>query len=397
MKVLCAFSRYQYGRPDLGVGIEYAQLYRTLERMGHELVHFETRDRSKYRDFADLNVALLETVERERPDILFAVQVHYELWTETLDILRNRGDVATVNWTTDDSWKYPQFSRFLAAHYHAFTSTYASSLRRYHAEGHTNVLLTQWAASSESLKPPLPARECRYGVTFVGAAHGTRRKRVEELRARGVEVQCFGRGWEGGAIKAEDIPRVMRESAISLNFANSSGENQIKARTFEVPGAGGFLISEEAAGLEHWYTPGAEIVTYRTVGELAERIKYYLANPEERDRVAQAGYARTVAQHTYETRLREVLDFTLAQHARFKACSPGAAPRNLAHARSLHKVGTGLNAVRAASLSACKAIWGPHRGPRAARRIAFELSWRLAGARTFSAEGLPGRLFYTES
>ena len=112
---------------------------------------------------------------------------------------------------------------------------YASSLRRYHAEGHTNVLLTQWAASSESLKPPLPARECRYGVTFVGAAHGTRRKRVEELRAWGVEVQCFGHDWEGGAIKAEDIPRVMRESAISLNFANSSGENQIKARTFEVP------------------------------------------------------------------------------------------------------------------------------------------------------------------
>ena len=104
-----------------------------------------------------------------------------------------------------------------------------------------------------------------------------------------------------------------------------------------------------------------------------------------------------MAQHTYETRLREVLDFTLAQHARFKACSPGAAPRNLAHARSLHKVGAGLNAVRAASLSACKAIWGPHRGPRAARRIAFELSWRLAGGRTFSAEGLPGRLFYTES
>src|SRR6266550_6544965 len=112
MKVLCAFSRYQYGRPDLGVGIEYAQLYRTLERMGHELVHFETRDRSKYRDFADLNVALLETVERERPDILFAVQVHYELWTETLDILRIRGDVANENWTNDDSWKYPQFSRF---------------------------------------------------------------------------------------------------------------------------------------------------------------------------------------------------------------------------------------------------------------------------------------------
>jgi hypothetical protein len=33
----------------------------------------------------------------------------------------------------------------------------------------------------------------------------------------------------------------------------------------------------------------------------------------------------------------------------------------------------------------------------AARRFVFELSWRFAGARTYSASGWAGRMFYRES
>ena len=42
-------------------------------------------------------------------------------------------------------------------------------------------------------------------------------------------------------------------------------------------------------------------------------------------------------------------------------------------------------------------LWGKVRGPRAARRLMFELSWRLMGRKTYSASGWPGRLFYQES
>ena len=43
------------------------------------------------------------------------------------------------------------------------------------------------------------------------------------------------------------------------------------------------------------------------------------------------------------------------------------------------------------------AAWGRRRGRRAARRVLFELSWRLAGERTYTSRGCPGRLFYAES
>ena len=38
-------------------------------------------------------------------------------------------------------------------------------------------------------------------------------------------------------------------------------------------------------------------------------------------------------------------------------------------------------------------LYGPKRGPRAARRLVYELSWRLVGRHTFTAEGWPGRMF----
>ena len=45
----------------------------------------------------------------------------------------------------------------------------------------------------------------------------------------------------------------------------------------------------------------------------------------------------------------------------------------------------------------CSLFWGRERGARAARRMLFELSWRLAGDHTYCAAGWPGRLFYHES
>lgn len=395
MKILCLFSKYQYGRPELGVGIEYAALIPALERLGHQVIHFETWHKAEHHDFLDLNLKLLDLVEREKPEVIFAVQVHYEVWTEVLDLLRARGDTVVINWTTDDSWKYIQFSRFIAPHYHAISTTYPDKVEQYHRDGHFNVFLTQWAASAETLRPPLPSAECQYAVSFVGAAHGDRQARVAQLAQQGIHVDCFGHGWPNGPVNAEDIPDIMRRSVISLNFSNSMGANQIKARTFEVPGAGGFLLTEVSPGLERYYIPGREMDVFTTVDDLAQKIRHYLSHPQERDVVANAGYERTAAEHTYDARLRELLAFSFKQFQ--KSSHPEKVVKNVEMLRKMHHRGPLLGVVRTLSLLGAKRIWGSEKGPRAARRLAFELSWRLARDRTFSAAGLPGRLFYEES
>lgn len=395
MKILCLFSEFQYGRPEQGTGIEYAALMPALTRLGHQVIHFETWHKAQHRDFLELNRRLLEVVDRERPEMIFAVQVHYEIWTEVLSTLKARGDVILVNWATDDSWKYRQFSRFIAPYYHAIATTYPDKVEEYHRDGHVNVALTQWAASAETLRPPLPANECQYRVSFVGAAHGDRAARVEALATRGIAVDCFGFGWPNGPVKAERIADIMRSSVISLNFSNSQGANQIKARTFEVPGAGGFLLTETADGLERYYRVPDEVETFNDLDELASKISHYLGHLEERDRIAQAGYRRTADEHTYDSRMRDLIRFAVEQFQQ-QSGAP-ARPYSAAELARLHRRGPLLRGLRTVLLALARLIWGPVKGPRAARRISFELSWRLAGARTYSARGLPGRLFYEES
>jgi len=397
VKILCVLGEHQYGDPSRGVATEYAAFLPALRRLGFEVIHFESWDRSCFRDFADLNRSLLDTVERERPNVLLSVQLHYEIWLETLEIIKARGDVATVCWTTDDSWKYDEFSRIVGRAYHAMTTTYEHVLPAYHRDGINNVLLTQWAANAETLQEPLPASACRFKVSFVGAAHGDRRKRVSALRSAGIEVSCFGHGWPAGSVGAERIAEIMRESVISLNFSNSKGLNQIKARTFEVPGAGGFLLSEEALRLTEFYTPGKEIETFSNMDELVDKIKYFLSHPEDRNRIAYAGFERTKLEHTYDARMKEVVNFSVRALGDSKALNEKVVPPSFADACARHRFGFFLKAIRLALVLPCSMIWGKARGRRAARRILFEISWRLFPRITYSAAGWPGRLFYKES
>jgi spore maturation protein CgeB len=389
MKILAVFGEFQYGDRARGEGVEYALFIPALRRLGHEVRHFESWDRTRYHDFADLNQRLLDVVDEYRPDIMLTVHMEYELWSETLDAIRARGDVATVSWAADDSWKFREVSRFVGPHYHAMATTYDYRLADYRAAGIGQVMLTQWAASSEFLASPMPASGCAWPVSFVGAAHGDRRARIQRLRDAGIEVACFGHGWEHGPVDTAEMFRIMRQSVISLNFANSRGAPQIKARCFEVPGAGGFLLTEQVPGLERFYVPGAEIATFGSDEELASAISHFLVNPGERDRIARSGHRRTVAEHTYERRLAALLDFTLS--AARNAKPPAMPDMQLAMRR--HRAGAALRLLRIPLVTAASLFYGRRRGLRAARRLVFELSWRLAGPATFGAAGWPGRMF----
>ncbi len=406
MKILCVLGKHNYGDPARGEGYEFTNFLPALEALGHEVSLFDSWNRAVYRDFADLNQALLHRVAHDQPELVFCVLLGYELWTETLDILRASGSTVVMNWGTDDSWKYEQFSRFIAPHLDCYATTDPKAFEQARRNGLDNFVLTQWAASRERLVEPLPATQCRYPVTFVGSAYGNRRKWVATLRAKGIEVQCFGHGWRTGPVAATDLPRIYRESVVTLNFADSGlhlnglipyRSRQIKARVFEVPGAGGFLLTEQAPGLDQFYRIGEEMAVYDGIADLGEKIAYFLNHGEERDKMAMAGHTRTRNEHTYEARFERVLAI-VHQLKKVPRSGPSALDAGTFGALiKAHETGFMLRLVRIALLVPCVAAWGWKRGPRAARRILYEFSWRMCGKHTYTASGLVGRIFYQES
>jgi spore maturation protein CgeB len=81
---------------------------------------------------------------------------------------------------------------------------------------------------------------------------------------------------------------------------------QIKGRNFEVPGCGGFMLTGLAEDLEAYYLPGRELVTFARLSEMIERIRYFLEHESERAAIAEAGYQRTLREHTYARRFADV-------------------------------------------------------------------------------------------
>jgi spore maturation protein CgeB len=406
MKILCVLSRYAYGKPERGDNYDYVHFVPPFERMGHDVSFFDSGDRSRYSDFADLNRALLERVANWRPDVIFCVLMHYEIWFETLDLIRVQSPALLVNWGTDDSWKFEQASRFFAQHVDLHVTTDRVAAEAATSCGLDNVLLSQWAASAATFAGPCSSQACRYDVSFVGSMYGYRAEWIAALRASGIAVACFGHGTDNGVVGAAEIPEIYRTSRVSLNFSgagqNPSGvrrldQRQVKARTFEVPGAGGFLLTEAAPGLERYFAVDREIATFETPDELVAKTRYFLGHPGERDAIACAGHARTIAEHTYEHRFLEILERLQPLQAK-RGVQPWAlSVEALAASVERHRSKDLVGWLRRVLIASFSLAFGKERGPRAARRFAYELSWRLCGATTYGARGLPGRLFYAES
>ncbi len=402
MKVLCVLSRYAYGKPERGENYDYIHFVPVFERMGHEVAFFDSGDRSLHSDFSALNNALVEKVTSWRPDLIFCVLMHYEIWFETLDLIRSHSPAVIVNWGTDDSWKFEQASRFFCRHVDLHVTTDKVSADAALSKGLSNVFLSQWAASSATFAEPLASHSCRYDVSFVGSMYGYRAEWIAALRRSGVSISCFGHGTEHGVVGATEIAEIYRTSRISLNFSGAGqysrggSTRQIKARTFEVPGAGGFLLTEFAPALDRYFEAGVEIETFMSPDQLVKKVRHYLDHPAKRDAIAQAGHRRTVEDHSYERRISEIMQtvqplMSERKDRPWRLSSDALA----AHVTRYRRGREGW--LRAFLVGLFSIVFGTQRGPRAARRLVFEISWRLCGATTYSARGLPGRLFYTES
>jgi spore maturation protein CgeB len=406
MKILCVFGKYNYGKEERGISYEYANFLPALKKLDHEIVFFESWNKLSYKNFSELNKDFLSTIEQEKPDIVFCVTMGCEIWVDSLELVRTGSYALLIHWATDDSWKYEQATRLIAPFYDVCTTTYTSAVNKSIKDGFNHFILTQWAANSATMLPPLPSSDCKYQVSFVGTAYGNRVKWIKKLQNKGIDVSCFGYGWPNGPVTANDIPRIIRESKISLNFGDSGiviknfspvRSRQIKARIFEVPGAGGFLLTENADELEKFYDLDSEIVIFNNLEDLSSKIEYFLTHNKERDNIALAGYDRTQKHHTYEHRFESIIKYSLKKNNSRKSSEQSINFQEFAILEKQHQINTSLKLFKFLINTPCILFFGEVRGPRAARRIVYELSWRIFGVKIYSSSGWPGRLYYNAS
>ncbi len=116
-------------------------------------------------------------------------------------------------------------------------------------------------------------------------------------------------------------------SASRLVF-NRSIRNDINMRVFEALACGSLLVTNDLAdnGQEELVCDGVHLATYRGPDDLLERLRFYLAHPDLRERIAAAGRTHALQAHTYRHRMRALLQHVAnAQRKKTLASSVAAA------------------------------------------------------------------------
>ena len=104
-----------------------------------------------------------------------------------------------------------------------------------------------------------------------------------------------------------DLPSIYGATTINFNATSLQMKAAVNQRVFDVPAAGGFLITDFKEQLAEVLEPGKESVCYHHPGEIPDLVRFYLAHPEARRRIVAQGRARVLGEHTYRHRLQEML------------------------------------------------------------------------------------------
>jgi spore maturation protein CgeB len=318
MKILYVASKFDYGHAERGWSFEHVNFYESLVRMGHDLVYFDFETLDKELGRAGLNQRLTEMAAKERPELMFTCLTGDQFEFATIKAITDAGVTTTFNWFCDDHFRFEKFSRRWAPAFHWVSTTAACALTWYRHIGYERVIKTQWAASPAFYRRlDLPFE---YDVSFIGRVYRQRPAIIQRLRDQGVKVLVRGTGWPEGRATPEEMVAIFNQSRINLNFSDPpkyvnwfkrllgrrQPPKQIKGRNFEIPGCGGFLLTDRAENLDDYYVPGKQIALFDGADDLVEQIRYYLSHEQERAAIAQAGFERTLRDHTYELRFNKL-------------------------------------------------------------------------------------------
>ena len=150
------------------------------------------------------------------------------------------------------------------------------------------------------------------------ASDATQRYRATALRqVRAQALHIFGDAhWTNleipGTIHGQldtqrEVPALYRHSLINLNLSSPQLISAVNLRVYDVPAAGGFLLTDWRDDLPLLFDIDREVVTFHGVEEANEKIAYYERHPSARSRIVAAAHARVLKEHLLTHRMDMLL------------------------------------------------------------------------------------------
>jgi len=236
-----------------------------------------------------------------------------EFYPETLHKIRKISPKSvTMHFFADDEWRYDDWSR----HYALFLDyilVAEEKLEGYKKDGIGNVIFLH--GSSTKIFKQMDV-EKKYDVTFIGMPISDRYDYVKFLHKKGIKIRVFGKGWDkhpdikeicGGYLDNDDYVKMLNESKINLSFSKGilpgSSGGQLKGRVLECGLCKAFALIEYT---DRNVAPFNEKkINFKTKKELLDKVKYFLKNEKERERLAEKVYNGSIKKFTWEAQFEK--------------------------------------------------------------------------------------------
>lgn len=313
---------------DLWQGANDYAFVRAFRRMGHsvqavsEQVYFPSWRsrplrlvRRALREWIvkDYNKALLREAQMLRPDLLFVFKGTL-VKAETLRAIRDMG-VICIQYYPDIGFRnHGPYLPEALREYDWIFSTKSFGLKDLADQlSVTNCSFLPHAFDPETHVPvtcsAFDAKRYACDVNFVGNHSPKKQKILEDLQKAmpSLSLKVWGpAAWTALPELYQNQPVFGLEyaKAITLSKINlallteqvrgASSGDLITARTFEIPGVGGFMLHERTDEAEEYFEVGKECALFTDHDDMVDKIRYYLAHDDERCAVAKAGRQRSL-------------------------------------------------------------------------------------------------------
>lgn len=306
MKVLCAWC------DSMAVGDTYERInvFPALEKLGHEVKVFPLVNSilSYNKPLKPLDVELLEAVDDYKPDLLIYQLYQRIISPETIKYINDNTKVTTLIICGDDE-KYYEETKQYAPHTDNIVTTYLPAYEKHKKHSGRNVIHAGYSANPVIFKK-LNIKKTT-DLSFYGAATDYRIAVLNGLLTNDIPIRVYGNSWrDDSIITTAECVYLINETKVNLNISidviDKVEISQIKARDFEVPMCGGFLLTHDNPLLEQFYDIGKEIVTYTNFEDMVFKIKKYIKDDRAREKIAEHGYKRARNDHKTVTRWRDI-------------------------------------------------------------------------------------------
>ncbi len=275
----------------------------------------------------------IELKAREfEPDLILAL-AQAPLHHPTLGRLEEL-NIPTAFWFVEDYRALPYW-RDLAAGYGYFfgiqQGEFFTELKR---SGVTHYSYLPTAAAPDIHTPIklTKTEQDEYGspLSFVGSGYNNRQRFFRGLTDHSLKI--WGSDWpltqplapfiqrEAARVESETCVTIFNASAINLNLHSSTylegidpNGDFVNPRTFEIASCAAFQLVDRRSLMPDLFKED-ELETFGSMEELRSKIDRYLADPDARQKVAERGRARVLAEHTYEARMEELLSLMICAY-----------------------------------------------------------------------------------